>query len=608
MPWSARDADRFKRGLGPKQKREWAHIANSALAKCEEEGGKDCEKRAIMQANGAVKTISPDPRLVSDVVEKQEDDAEVVDKGYSGYVPFGITSFADLDTYRNTQEQAREIWELTDELHMLMQNVINNPDAGPDALDKLFKEFQARIGQASSMEKSAAVDEKSAIKRENGIDFPPGDYAYVPDPASPSTWKLRLTESPGKVTVAQLGRAAAALSSGGFRGNKAEIPSAALAAVKRRIRQEYRTLKVPENNIPASVKENFSIFKNAEGQYRFLAVYSNCFRDDDGIPEIISSKSHTNFVEMVDEGIVPYPSLMHYHIPGTEWGQCDMVDFVDGFAIAGGYILEGKEAEAELMLECIEAGDDIRMSHGMPEPFIARDKDDPTIIEFHITTEISDLPFEKAANKLTDFIVLSKETHMPLSNDKRQYLRDKAGYSDEQIASVEAALAGMSKAAVAAGIESKEAATPPAAPVEPVAEQQPADEEAKPVAEEAAKSATPATEDPITREEIANAFGAMIQPLIADNEDKAARIATLEAEVKELRVANKQYEQAVEDTTPVLSLAELMAMQVVGQKAARVDGRTTLAKNGPVEAPPDETPISGVPRVDQLIRNAQSQR
>jgi hypothetical protein len=56
MPWTAADADAHKKGLSPKQKRQWAHVANSALAACLKRGGKqaDCEGSAIRQANSAV--------------------------------------------------------------------------------------------------------------------------------------------------------------------------------------------------------------------------------------------------------------------------------------------------------------------------------------------------------------------------------------------------------------------------------------------------------------------------------------------------------------------------------------------------------------------------
>jgi len=55
MPWTVGDVDRFKKGLTDKQKRKWVAVANSALAKCQKDGGSDCDASAIRQANGSVK-------------------------------------------------------------------------------------------------------------------------------------------------------------------------------------------------------------------------------------------------------------------------------------------------------------------------------------------------------------------------------------------------------------------------------------------------------------------------------------------------------------------------------------------------------------------------
>ena len=49
MPWEPSDATRFtKKADTPKKKRQWAHVANSALA------SGDSEASAIKQANAAV--------------------------------------------------------------------------------------------------------------------------------------------------------------------------------------------------------------------------------------------------------------------------------------------------------------------------------------------------------------------------------------------------------------------------------------------------------------------------------------------------------------------------------------------------------------------------
>lgn len=58
VPWTPADAKRHKKGLSPKQARQWAHIANAALAACLARGGSQssCEGSAVRQANGAVGT------------------------------------------------------------------------------------------------------------------------------------------------------------------------------------------------------------------------------------------------------------------------------------------------------------------------------------------------------------------------------------------------------------------------------------------------------------------------------------------------------------------------------------------------------------------------
>lgn len=103
------------------------------------------------------------------------------------------------------------------------------------------------------------LKEQASFKTEDGVEYPAAAFAYTPDKELPSGWKLRLWEDPEKkVTRTQLGRAAAALSPGGFRGQKVEIPSADLPAVKRKIRVEYSKLDVPDEEIPRWVKESES--------------------------------------------------------------------------------------------------------------------------------------------------------------------------------------------------------------------------------------------------------------------------------------------------------------------------------------------------------------
>jgi len=125
----------------------------------------------------------------------------------------------------------------------------------------LSSEDEAKAKEALKEAKSvlAWLKEQAAMKTEDGVEFPAAAYAYAPDPEKPSEWKLRLWEDPTKkVTRKQLGAAAAALSPGGFRGQKVDIPSDDLPGVKRKIRAAYRSLDVPDDEMPRWIKESES--------------------------------------------------------------------------------------------------------------------------------------------------------------------------------------------------------------------------------------------------------------------------------------------------------------------------------------------------------------
>ena len=80
----------------------------------------------------------------------------------------------------------------------------------------------------------------AVTKTEDGESYPASAYAYAPDLEKPSTWKLRLWESPDKKeTAAQVGRAVAAIGKG-FRGQKVRLPADAVSGVKAKIRAAWR--------------------------------------------------------------------------------------------------------------------------------------------------------------------------------------------------------------------------------------------------------------------------------------------------------------------------------------------------------------------------------
>lgn len=103
--------------------------------------------------------------------------------------------------------------------------------------------------------KKKKMRKDAQMKTEGGEEYPAAAFAYVPDSNMPSTWKLRLWESPSaKETVAQVSRAATALTSAGFRGNKVQIPAADLAGVKEKIRAAWHRVNGPDRALPVVLK------------------------------------------------------------------------------------------------------------------------------------------------------------------------------------------------------------------------------------------------------------------------------------------------------------------------------------------------------------------
>lgn len=87
-------------------------------------------------------------------------------------------------------------------------------------------------------------------KKENNVDYPADDFAYVPDPMAPGSWKCRMTEKPGEATRAQLGAACGAMGT---------IPEKDLPAVKRTMRGAYAKLGVEKKDMPESIMESADV-------------------------------------------------------------------------------------------------------------------------------------------------------------------------------------------------------------------------------------------------------------------------------------------------------------------------------------------------------------
>lgn len=136
--------------------------------------------------------------------------------------------------------------------------------------DDIEIEYIEDIDSELTYELDEKTKEYVAMKTEGGQKYPAEAYLYVPDPEKPSTWKLRIWESPSKkITRAQLGRAAAAFSPGGFRGNKVELPADVKEKIKKKLISLYKELGVEEDDIPKYLFE-----KHQDKSEKYSKVYN----------------------------------------------------------------------------------------------------------------------------------------------------------------------------------------------------------------------------------------------------------------------------------------------------------------------------------------------
>ena len=323
-------------------------------------------------------------------------------------------------------------------------------------------------------------------------------------------------------------------------------------------------------------KEGLLIWKEKD-RYRWFAVYSNKFRDEDFPPEIISEKAHKTYVELVDKGLVPFPELWHWHIPGSRWGEADWVAYDSdlGFSLASGLVDVGHEKEAEAIMEYDEP---LAVSHGLY--VLERNEDDETIIDGYFSEEISDLPIKAAANKLTGFSLIESKENEMIPEDKKVHLRS-VGLSEDQIKGIESDLEGKAVKAEETGLEFKEA------PVE--------SPEGSAVAEQAPEAVPTEVDDltlPVTRQEVAEAITQVVTPLVAN-------IGTLTEAIAGLKEKDTAKIKEVAADTPAFSIAHLVShsLSAIGKKETEVDGEVV----GPKEKASGEKSISGVSWIDSML-------
>jgi hypothetical protein len=346
--------------------------------------------------------------IVSAAVElfdkQQEEDTQLEEKEQKyygddvGYAPFyGATSYAEVDATREAEEKVAEIDQLVYMFPRLAGNILKDDEVTDKetAINKLASELTTRVSDLRKERESSEEDVDGGVLKATWDHILKGIQQLLPTKETPERSEEESDESP-----------------------------------------------------------HFVVWHNKEtNEPHWLARYSNNFRDQDLIPEIISADSHRRFVDLVDKGLAPYPELWLWHVPEWKIGEATWLAYDDtGFALAAGTFTKGCEQVAEWLKE----QQDFRVSHGMPPHTIKRDGADNTIIIEHESRELSPLPRIAAANELTGFVVINKEAVMAIPDAKKQDLIKNYDMPPEFLAKVEALNASSEKEAEDAGLERKE--------------------------------------------------------------------------------------------------------------------------------------------------------
>ena len=398
----------------------------------------------------------------------------------------GSTSFAEYDAWKEAREASWEINELTWTFEDIVSNILRDPELSIDEkanrVAAAGTDLQARIGQATKETKEPK--RKGLLGRLLG-----GAKA---DPPAPEP----LVHAPAAKAIE---------STGAFRS-----------------------------------------FKDVDGQTRWLAVFTNAYRDRD--KEIFPSWSHKEFEAYVDES-GDYPELQLWHTEGSRIGEADFVAYDEetGFMLASGTYDDGVEA----VVKAIEEDAPLGVSHGFWYARGGLTKEG--IYNGYRSFEISVLPWEWAANELTGFFAGTEVGEM-VNKEKEATLRRWMG--DDGFASLNASLQGAAAKAKAEGVDFKSSLKEFATEFE---------------VPEAKQTETPA---PTSNAELATLIAAAVKEVVAP----------ITAEIAELKTAVATLQTEDEEDTPEVKAAKRI-LDAKGRFAPPSQAAGTVAEaNDPIVA------------------------
>ena len=418
-----------------KKRGQWVAVFNSTFARCQAGklppppggGTATCEGRAFQIANGTVKSLGEEVGLYMTIDDetlalKEEVEEKDGEMPYSVEPPppyGGATTFDGVRQHMEARDTELAIEDIWYAFKAIVRNIQSDDETTP-------------------AQKGAAVQAAAA------------EFSTLMSAPEDSATKL------------------------GFREKLATVAGAAWSRIQ-------AAMTGPDGAPDGKGSGGFFSFKDAKGVWRWVAVFSNKFKDRDG--ETLAEAAHVKYVTKADE-LGKYPEVRLWHVPGSRVGYAEMVDYVDGFMLSAGRFDPGMEPAAARLAEL---SDDLGVSHGFVYPVWA--KKDGVVWEY-FTFEVSPLPRSKESNEWTVFgaeATAKGVGDMPMTPDKRAFLVDVIG--EEKTGKVEESLANFSKDLEEHGIDWKEvgavlaqAPETPAPDPEPVVEAAPAPVEAAPAA------------------------------------------------------------------------------------------------------------------------------
>ena len=351
---------------------------------------------------------------ITDTIADTREQLQTV-KERKSYVPFSATSFSDVDALEKAAEKREELLGLMDTYLALSFNIFDSPDIQnpANALDTLTKEFIARLAAFTESEPDTKELLLGDIVRWNedgelgiitgsieygdvtSVDLDTPLIASQRNPVHTITVLAEGTDGLYRRTTQQVARNASMLT-----------PGPSVTVVKMFERSELKelgtgfTTKLEKAGADVLYSANdFVIYKDSSGVTRFYGIYSNKYKDLED--EIIAEAAHKDFIAAVEAKEVELPELQLWHIPAPIGEVKNVIWSEYGFVIATGEVYKEFAPLVDKIVKTTkEKGEQLGMSFGFY--VLGRDKN---VITKYKATEVSFLPLDRAANRLTGIML-----------------------------------------------------------------------------------------------------------------------------------------------------------------------------------------------------------